>query len=337
MRGTQAAAVKRSSRTKVSYGDQSAQLKEIRAFDPDHARWSFSSQQATLRRLTLAFAAFFRRVRAGETPGYPRFKGAGWFDTVTWPVDGDGCRWDSQPEHPTTTFVRLQGIGHVRVHQHRPVAGGVRTISVKREGDRWYVVLSCDDVPVRPLEPAGAVVGVDMGVASLVTTAKGRHVGNPRFLERSAEKLADAQRDLARKKRGSTRLRRAAALVAAQHRAVARQRLDLANKTALELVRDHDLIAVEKLTIKGMVRRAKAKPDRPGAFLANGQAAKSGLNRSIHTPQRCAACGHVAEENRPSQAVFACVTCGHTAHADENAAVNILRAGLVLQTDAQAA
>ncbi|WP_390479859.1 RNA-guided endonuclease InsQ/TnpB family protein, partial [Frankia casuarinae] len=155
------------SKTTVRYGGQSAQLKDIRGFDADQARWSFSSQQATLRRLNLAFAAFFRRVKAGETPGYPRFKGAGWFDTVTWPANGDGCLWDSQPENPKTMFVRLQGVGHVKVHQHRPVAGRVKTLSVRREGARWYLVLSCDDVPAEPLEPTGAVVGVDLGVASL--------------------------------------------------------------------------------------------------------------------------------------------------------------------------
>nr|WP_240724272.1 transposase [Frankia sp. B2] len=350
------------SKTTVRYGGQSAQLKDIRGFDADQARWSFSSQQATLRRLNLAFAAFFRRVKAGETPGYPRFKGAGWFDTVTWPANGDGCLWDSQPENPKTMFVRLQGVGHVKVHQHRPVAGRVKTLSVRREGARWYLVLSCDDVPAEPLEPTGAVVGVDLGVASLATTSNGEHYGNPRFLERAAGRLANAQRDLARKKRGSKRRRKAATRVANQSRAVARQRVDLANKTARELVADHDLIAVEKLNVKGMVRRAKPKPDpdQPGAFLPNGQAAKSGLNRSIldagwgvflnalrakaesagrvvvevnprHTSQRCAECGHVAPENRPSQATFRCVECGHAAHADVNAAINILGAGLALQ------
>ncbi|GAA3106745.1 hypothetical protein GCM10020001_025790 [Nonomuraea salmonea] len=122
----------------VRYGDQSAELKHIRADDAGgQGRWSFSSQQATLRRLDKAFRAFFDRVKAGRTPGFPRFKGRGRFDSVEWPKDGDGCRWDSQPEHPTATYVRLQGIGHVRVHQHRPVRGRVKTISVKREGSRW--------------------------------------------------------------------------------------------------------------------------------------------------------------------------------------------------------
>ncbi|WP_240196855.1 helix-turn-helix domain-containing protein [Nonomuraea lactucae] len=121
----------------VRYGQQSGELKHIRADDPDgQGRWSFSSQQATLRRLDKAFRAFFDRVKAGRTPGFPRFKGRGWFDTVEWPKDGDGCRWDSQPHHSTATYVRLQGVGHVRVHRHRRVLGTVKTISVKREGSR---------------------------------------------------------------------------------------------------------------------------------------------------------------------------------------------------------
>ncbi|MFC4117048.1 RNA-guided endonuclease InsQ/TnpB family protein [Nonomuraea zeae] len=183
------------SKVSIRYGDQSAQLKEIRAYDPDQAHWSFSSQQATLRRLDKAFRAFFDRVKAGRTSGFPRFprfKGRGWFDTVEWPKDGDGCRWDSQPEHSSATFVRLQGVGHVRVHQHRPVRGRVKTISVKREGSRGYVVLSCDDVPAEILPATGAVVGVDMGVASFLTTSDGEQVGNPRHLAASAEKLAAA-------------------------------------------------------------------------------------------------------------------------------------------------
>ncbi|MGW0697249.1 helix-turn-helix domain-containing protein, partial [Streptomyces sp. NPDC002738] len=122
------------SKTSIRYGQQSAQLKDIRAFDPERqGRWSFSSQQATLRRLDRAFVAFFRRITAGQAPGYPRFRGVSWFDTVEFPKDGDGCRWDSTP-HDRVTRVRLQGVGHVKVNQHRAVVGRVKTVSVKREG-----------------------------------------------------------------------------------------------------------------------------------------------------------------------------------------------------------
>ncbi|MBQ0988460.1 transposase, partial [Streptomyces sp. F63] len=244
-------AYRHASKTTVRYGDQSAQLKEIRAFDPERqGRWSFSSQQATLRRLDKAFAAFFRRVKAGQTPGYPRFKGVGHFDTVVFPKDGDGCRWDSTP-HDRQTRVRLQGIGHVRVHQHRPVRGRVKTISLKREGNRWYVVLACDNVPAEELPSTGAIVGIDMGVAQFLTTSDGEHVANPRFLQAAADELAEAQRHLAtfpkRTKRRTKAHRAAARKVAKLHGKIRRQRADFHHKTARALITDHDVIAHERL------------------------------------------------------------------------------------------
>ncbi|MFG2733890.1 transposase [Streptomyces carpaticus] len=354
------------SKTSITYRQQSAQLKEIRAFDPGcQGRWSFSSQQATLRRLDKAFAAFFRRVKAGEKPGYPRFRGVNWFDTVVFPRDGDGCRWDSTPHDPVTR-VRLQGVGHVRVHQHRPVKGRVKTISVKREGRQWYVILACDNVPAEPLPATGAVCGIDMGVTHFLTTSKGVHVPNPRHGKRTADALADAQRALnafpRRKRQDRTaKHRRAVEKVAELHRKVRRRRTDHAHKTALALVRDYDRIGHERLNIANMVRTPKPKPDpeAPGTFLPNGAASKAGLNRSIldagwgvflgilahkaesagrvlipvdprNTSRTCPICGHVDSENRDGEK-FQCTACGHTDHADRVGAWNVaLRAGLVL-------
>ncbi|NAS23193.1 transposase [Herbidospora sp. NEAU-GS84] len=347
----------------VRYGDQSAELKHIRSDDPEgQGRWSFSSQQATLRRLDKAYRAFFARVRAGRTPGFPRFRGRGRFDSVEWPTDGDGCRWNSQPDHPTATFVRFQGVGHVRVHRHRAVEGHVKTVSVKREGSRWYVVLSCDDVPARPLPATGAAAGIDMGVASFLTTSDGDHVVNRRHLVTSADRLAEVQRDLARRQQGSGRHRRTVARIAALHAKVRRRRLDGAHKAALTLVRAYDVIVHEDLRITAMTRSAAGTIERPGRNVG----AKSGLNRSIldagwgvflriltdkaesagrtlisvnpsGTSRMCAHCGHSAKKNRPTQAEFACTACGHIAHADVNAAINILRAGLALRTVVNAA
>ncbi|MBM0224192.1 MULTISPECIES: RNA-guided endonuclease TnpB family protein [Micromonospora] len=349
----------RRARTTIRYGHQSGQLKDIRRTDPDgQGRWSFSSQQATLRRLDKAFAAFFRRVEAGQTPGYPRYKGVGWFDTVEWPKDRDGCRWNSAPDSGQTR-VYLQGVGHVRVHTHRKVDGTVKTISVKRDGRRWYLILSCDQVPVEPLPATGRAVGVDMGVASFLTTSDEIEVVNPRLLAASAARLAAGQQALARCKRGSGRRRKARERVAALHGTVRRQRLDHAHKTARWLVRHHDLICHEALQIRNMTRSAAGTVDTPGVNVA----AKSGLNRSIldagwgvfltvlhakaesagrtvvevdprNTSRTCHECGHCARENRVTQAEFRCVACGHTAHADVNAARNILRAGLARQTAA---
>jgi putative transposase len=348
----------------ITFYSQDAQLKEIRAADPEqYGRWAFSCERAAIRRLDRAFKAFFRRVKAGEAPGYPRFRGRGWFDSIEW-EHKSGAVWDSVP-HPTVTRVKLQGIGHIRAHQHRAVRGTVKTVRAKREGGRWYVILSCDDVPAEPLEPTGATIGIDMGIASFLTTSDGGHVPNPRPLVAAADRLAAAQRALARKKRGSTRRRKTVRKVAALHGKVRRGRLDHAHKTALALVRDHDVIAHEKLQIANMTRRPGPRLAEDGSYEPNGAAAKAGLNRSIsdagwgvflnvlrakaesagrtivevdprHTSQRCARCGHVAAGNRVTQAMFRCLSCGHEAHADVNAAINILRAGLVRQA-AQAA
>lgn len=276
------------SKTGVKYGQQSAQLKEIRVFDPGrHGRWSFSSQQATLRRLDKAFQAFFRRIKSGEMPGYPRFRRVNWFDTVDFPKDGDGCRWDSTAHDPVTR-VRLQGVGHVKVNQHRPVVGKVKTVSVKREGRKWFVVLTAEQAQPEPLPKMGSVVGIDMGIASFLTDSGGVHVDNPRHARKAAARLEASRQALARfgrvrRDRRSANHRRAVERVATLHRKVRRQRLDHAHKTALDLVREHDFIAHEHLKIRNMSKTAQPKPDpdKPGAFLPNGAAAKSGLNRSI--------------------------------------------------------
>jgi putative transposase len=351
------------SRTRIYYGDQSAQLTGIRSVRPDVAVWSFSSQQATLRRLSKAFGGFFRRVKTakpGVKPGYPRFKGKARFDSVEWPKDGDGARW-----LPEARRVYLQGVGQVKVELHRQAAGRVKTIQVKRQGRRWMLVLSCDDVPTNPLPATGRQAGIDVGIVSFATTSDSVHVDNPRWGRAAADRLTAAQQRLARAKRRSNNRLRWRETVAARHRKIANQRKDFHHKQARELVGRYDLLVVEDLKIVNMLRRAKPvpDPDNPGQFLPNGARAKSGLNRSIsdagwgrfvsilcakaedagrtwievnprHTSDGCEKCGYAAAENRVTQAEFECQRCSHRAPADEHAARNILRAGLALHAQA---
>ncbi|HET9877023.1 MAG TPA: transposase, partial [Mycobacterium sp.] len=315
------------------------------------------------RRLNKAFAGFFRRVKApkpGVKPGYPRFKGKGRFDSVEWPKDGDGARW-----LPEQRCVYLRGIGQIKVHQHRPVQGRVKTIQVKRCGRHWMLVLSCDDVPASTLPATGRSAGVDVGIVSFATTSDGEHIDNPRWGRTAADRLTAAQQRLARAKRGSANRARKRGTVAARHRKIANQRKDFHHKQARALVERYDLLVVEDLQITNMTRRAKpvADPDNPGQFLPNGARAKSALNRSIndagwgrfvsilrakaedagrtlievgprHTSDGCENCGHAVPENRVTQAVFAGQRCGHTAQADEHAARNLLRAGLARHAQA---
>ena len=287
-----------------------------------------------------------------------------WFDTVDFPKDGDGCRWDSTP-HDLTTRVRLQGVGHVKVNQHRPVLGKVKTVSVKREGRRWFVVLTAEQEQPEPLAMTGSTVGINLGIANFLADSNGEFVPNPRHGRQAAAKLAVAQQALSRfprrkAKDRTTNHQRAVEKVAQLHGKIRRQRLDHAHKTALGLVRAHDFIAHEDLKIRNMSKAPAPKPapDQAGAFLPNGAAAKAGLNRSIvdagwgvfltilhakaesagreviavdsrNTSRECPECGHTAKGNRPSQEKFHCLACSHTAHADTVGATNVLRAGLV--------
>ncbi|HVA90131.1 MAG TPA: transposase, partial [Chloroflexota bacterium] len=131
-----------SERRTVRYPEQSGHLKEDRRTNPYLGATNFSSCQATLRRLDRAFSAFFRRLRAGQTPGYPRFRGAGRFDSVEFPKYGDGCRLnDSRAE--------FQGVGALKLKLHRPVEGTIKTMTIRREAGKWYVVCSCDLGDVR--------------------------------------------------------------------------------------------------------------------------------------------------------------------------------------------
>ncbi|WP_351224526.1 transposase [Streptomyces sp. NPDC002133] len=348
------------SKTTVRYGQRSAQLKEVRAFDPQRqGRWSFSSQQATLRRLDKAFAAFFRRIKAAEKPGYPRFRPVNRFDTVDFPEDGDGCRWDSAPHDPVTR-VRSPRAGHVRVHRHRPVVGKVKTISVKREGRRCYVILTVEQTEFVPLSATGSVVGIDMGLSDFLADSAGGFVSDPRHGGEVSAEIEAAQQALSRCRRGSKRRLKAGEGITRLHRKVRRQRLDHAHKAAGDLVREHDFIAHEDLNIRNMSKASEPQPnpDKPGSFLPNGAGAKAGLNKSINdagwgvflailnaeaecagreviavdlrnTSRHCPARGHTAKENRPAQEKFLCVNCGHAAHADTVGALNVLRAGLV--------
>lgn len=346
--------------TRVWFADQDSQLTAIRAENPNQARWSYSAQEQTLRRLDKAFKAFFRRLRAGEKKvGYPRFKGPRQFSSVEH-RNGDGAKWDSV-QHPSQTRAKFQGVGHVKVKQHRPVLGRVKTISVRQDGKRWYVHLVAEQELPAPLQKTGRMIGIDLatGPNGLAYTSLGERIDNPTFGAAVSEKIAEAHRDVFRCKRGSRRRVKAWERVRQLYRKTRNQRHDYLHKTARQLVQEFDVIVAEDLRTVDMTRRAAPRPDGHGGFLPNGGTAKTGLNRSIrdagwgqfldlvnakaesagrefiqvnpaYTSQTCSECGHREAANRDGK-VFLCRSCGHRDDADINAAVNILRAGLVLR------
>ena len=263
----------------VSYGDQSAQLKAIRAADPGgQGRHSFTAQQQTLRRLNATFAAYLKRARGAKRKarrvGYPRFKAYQRFDQVLF-VAGDGARWDPA-EAGRWAHASFKAVGRVKVGQHRPVLGRVKTLQLKRESRRWYVIVVTDIEPV-PLPATGRSVGVDLGVARFLTTSDGEVVANPRFSDAVQERIVDLQRRTARARPGSGNRRRLRRALAKEWRKVRNQRRDFHHKTAHGLVDTCDILALEDLRVAAMTTSAAGTVEAPGRSVA----AKAGLNRSI--------------------------------------------------------
>jgi putative transposase len=266
----------------IPYGMQSAQLKETRRADPGgQGRHSFTAQQQTLRRLNDVFVAFYGRVKTGKTkPGYPRFKPYQRFSQVMF-VAGDGAKW--QPHDAGKwAHATFQAVGTVKVRQHRQIHGAVKTLQLKREHRRWYVIVTAETQPV-PLPVTGSTIGVDVGVARFLTTSDGEVIANPRILAKSAEVIADLQRRIAGARPGSGNCRRLRRALAKEWHKVRNRRRDFCHKTARALVDSYDTIALEDLNTSGMTRRPAPKhdTDNPGRFLPNQAAAKAGLNKSI--------------------------------------------------------
>jgi putative transposase len=264
----------------ISYGMQSAQLKEIRRADPEgQGRHSFTAQQQTLRRLNTVFAAFYARAEMGKA-GYPRFKPYRRFSQVGF-VAGDGAKWTPAPPGRWARAA-FQAVGSVKVRQHRPVPGPVKLLQLKREHRRWYVIV-ITDTGAEPLPATGRAAGVDVGVARFLTTSDGQVIANPKFLAASAETIARLQRRKEHARRGSGNHKRLRRSLAKQWRKVRNRRRDFHHKTARALADTYDVIALETLNIAGMTRRPAPRPDpgNPGAFLPNMAAAKAGLSKAI--------------------------------------------------------
>jgi putative transposase len=314
----------------VCYGDQSAELKELRAKSPQFAELNFSSCQATLRRLDKSFKAFFRRVKRGEKPGYPRFKGQGYFKSVEFPAYGDGVKL-------VDGKLRIQAVGLVKVKMHREIKGEIKTVRIKSEGGRWYGIFSCDlgDVEVKPSNKPPA--GVDVGLEHFLTTSDGDYIKNPRFLKTELPRLRRQQRSVSRKRKGGRNRRKEIERLARTHARIANLRGEHHHKVALKLVRRYGLVAVEDLNILGMSknhRLARAIQDVAwGRFLstlehkAESAGARFVRVNAKNTSQECSGCGRIVRKEL-SERWHKCPYCGLSLQRDHNSALVILSRAL---------
>ena len=303
------------------------------------------TQQQVLKRLDQAFQRFFQRVKAGQKPGYPRFKRRGEDPGLRFP-DKAQISYDS-----INGRIKLPKLGYVRLRQSMKVQGQIANASITRQGSRWYVSLQYSKPDAAPagLPPT---LGLDLGVANFYTTSENVCKAPLGALATQAKRLKHYQRSVARKVKGSNNRKKAITRLANLHRRISRQREDWLHKISTKLASEHAVIAIENLKVKSMSASARGDIENPGKNVR----AKAGLNRSIldqcwgrfremlgyklkanggeliavppaYTSQRCNHCGFTDKGNRTSQSNFSCLACGHTAHADHNAAHNILAAG----------
>jgi len=310
----------------ISHNEQSRQLTEARNELPEIKSVLRGIQQDALERLDEAFEGFFRRLKAGEKPGFPRFKGLERYRSFSQqyekvrpcPIKGDK--------------LTVPGVGTCRIRLCRPIEGQCKKLQIIRRADGWYVLLYCEIPKPEPLAQTGQTVGVDVGLKSFATLSTGEEIANPRHLKQAANQLAREQRRLSRKVKGSQNRKKARNKVALKHLKVQRARKHFHHETAAILVERFDRIAIEDLNIRGMVKNhhlAKAILDVAwGQFFDITKSKAESAGRTFervnprYTSQTCSNCGH--RQKMPlAIRVYECEQCGFVCGRDHNAAINL--------------
>jgi len=282
-----------------------------------------------------AFKAFFRRVKAGETPGYPRFKGCYHFDSFGFKAYGNGFKLDGRR-------LKITAVGRVAVHWHRPIEGAIKTVRIRRTAGKWYACLSCELPDPLPLAPTGQQVGIDLNVENLLTDSTGQRRESPKHYRKAQRDLRIAQRAVQRKQKGSINRRKAIRRVQRLHEHIKNQRQDLLNKVAHDYTLAFDLIALEDLRITNLTRNhhlSKSILDAGWGYLRQRltvKAANAGrtvvLVDPAYTSKTCSCCGQLFSDLTLSDRWVHCAACGLSLAREvwrrrsvHNAALNILQ------------
>ena len=354
----------RKSRTSITFVQQCRSLTVVRRENPEYAAVIQKGQNLTLRRVDLAMRAFYRRVKAGQAPGYPRFKAADRYPG--WSLGADeGYRYLPKVTASGRWFngkLRLTGVGAVRARgKARCPAKAIKIVDILHRQGQWFASLVCD-VDARRFSTGEAVAGLDWGVKSLATLAYGpgdyAEVPNDRLFQAQAEKAREAARAASKALRGrrSATAKRKRQRIAKLQRHLANRRLDRSHKLSARLATTHRRIVTEELRVANITRSAKGTVEAPGRQVAQ----KAGLNREILDTAPGMLMGHLrykAEEagcaltvidtrrHKPSQTCPMCLArrkkalaerghtcpCGFTATRDQAAALLMLRVGLQLE------
>jgi putative transposase len=315
----------------VSYYEQAEQLKNDKQTNLLLREVHSQVLQDVLRRLDKTFTNFFRRIQKGEKAGYPRFKGKYRYDSFTYPQSGFALDYHNKR-------LCLSKIGSINIKLHRPIPaeGLIKTCTIKRDVDHWYACFTVelpDSVPDSQQRSIKKMIGVDVGLTSLLTCNNGDTIVNPRWLRRSEKKLAKEQRRKDRKQKGSHNRHKQNKKVARIHQKIRNQRKDFHHKLSRKLVDNYDLIVYEKLQITNMVKNhhlAKSISDAGWGQLmcfTEYKAEEAGTLveyvNAYNTKQMCSMCGKLVPKTLANR-IHSCPYCGLDIARDHNSAITIL-------------
>jgi putative transposase len=313
----------------MNYYDCSSWFKAERKTNAWYQRVNFSSAQATMRRLNTAYQNFFDRLKKKKKPGFPRFKNQDHYSSILYPSDEDGIKFQEEKRK-----VKVQFIGIVKVKNYRKVKGTIKTLSLKKEAGKWYLVLSCLLPGVQvPKTTNKKEAGFDSNSENLIVGSDGTIVKNPRAFRKEKKALRRAQRKLARALKGSNNRKKAKKKVQVIHTKVKNQRKDLHHKESTNLVNGYGLIAAEALSIGNMLKnhRLALSISDAGWFqfwnMVRYKALEAGVEfvtvNPMYTSQICSRCGELVPKEL-SERWHYCPYCGLSIDRDINAAINIL-------------
>jgi putative transposase len=324
------------SRKSISYYDQANQLKEVKSFDNKLREIYTQVLQDVLRRIDKSFKNFFRRVKRGEKAGYPRYKSKTRYNSFTFPQNGFKFSDDDKK-------LILSKIGAINIKKHRdiPEDANIKNCMIKRDSDCWHacfmVEIEVEDSDQDKKITSENSIGIDLGISHFITFSDGSVIDNPRYLVKSEKKLARKQKRLSKAKKRSKNRKKRKIELAKVHRKIKNRRNDFLHKISRLLVDSYDLIVLEKLNVKNMLKNhylAKSISDASWSQLTDFISYKAEEAGKIvkfvdpkNTSQECSNCGKIVKKSL-SQRIHKCPFCGLVMDRDQNAAINILKRGL---------
>jgi len=279
-------------------------------------------------RLDKSYKAFFRRVKSGETAGFPRFKGYNQYNSFCFAQSGFSL---------ATGCVKLSKIGVVRLKLHREMQGKVKTCTIKKTtSGSWLITFACE-IEASSFPVLETSVGIDVGLTNFAIFSDGKSIENPRFFKKEAAALAKAQKKLAKEKKGTVKRKQKRIVVAKIHRRIANKRKNFCHQESKKIIDNYQYICIEDLNIKKMVENgflAKSIADASWGlfrqhltYKAEYAGRKLGVVNPAYTSQTCSNCKNV-EAKKLSQRKHSCILCGYQDSRDGNASKNILALGL---------